>query len=223
MNNATGNRQINGSREGDKAMMNNTTHQQSVAPVPSRRGRRILTSMIGLMAALVALVPALVLAPAAQAAPPKALSLDSPTSNPDARTGEKVTSGRENIETGGSIVVEAEDSSGREVLTTLRIRGGHFDYGTATGEIHLLYRNADGQTTTKPYPVEWVEKWGPNIEFGIDLPFIGPDNEGRFAYFETEVPGLEWNMGFYEGGLLAPGSHPGISQIEADVMMMQVR
>lgn len=143
---------------------------------------------------------------------------------PDAgNNAEKVSSGRAEIQAGGSIMIEAEDAQGTEVLTTLRIRGGYFDYGTATGEIELLYRNAEGQTTIQAYPVEWVEKWGPNIEFGIDLPFLGPNNENRSAYFETEVPGLQWDMGYYHGGLLAPGSHAGLSQVEAEVTMMQVK
>jgi len=134
---------------------------------------------------------------------------------------ETAVANRAEIAASGAILIEAEDEQGRETLTHLRIRGGYFDFATDSGEIKLLYRNSDGVTSTKAYPVEWVDRFGPNIEFGIELPFNTRQGQGS-AYFETEIPGLEWDLGYYAGALLAPGAHEGLSGLEADVEMMRV-
>ena len=134
---------------------------------------------------------------------------------------ESAAASRAEIASSGAILIEAEDARGQETLTHLRIRGGYFDFANDSGEIKLLYRDTNGQSSTEAYPVEWVERFGPNIEFGIKLPFNTQDGKSS-AYFETEIPGLMWDMGYYAGGLIAPGAHPGLSGLEAEVEMMRV-
>lgn len=198
--------------------LENTMKNTHISSATTAGGRAKLRSAVAASALALALPLVGAAAVPAQAAAPSAGNGEGAQA---VQQSEATAASLVQIERSGSFLIEAEDEQGRETLTQLRIRGGYFDFSTDSGEIELLYRDSDGVTSVHAYPVEWVDRFGPNIEFGIKLPFNTRHGQGT-AYFETEIPGLEWDMGYYAGGLIAPGAHEGLSGLEADVEMMRV-